>query len=301
MQVATIALFPEHNDPVQDLPGFTHAFADVNGTRLHYVTGGQGPLIMLLHGWPFNWAEWRLLMPHLVQLGYRVVAPDLRGFGASAMPDDGYRKANVAADIYGLVQTLGETRIGLVGTDIGAMAAHAYAVAYPETLHHLVLAETLIPGYELEERMNPATGGYWHFGFQMQVELATMLTSGKEAEYLMPMWQMMSVAADAQQQARQYYLPYFIRPGAMRAGFRHYAALLDDGHHNREALSVQGLSPVLVLSAEKGIPQEQTCASVRRMGIGFASDTVPNAGHNFAHDNPIWVAQRLHCFLKDNN
>ena len=72
------------------------------------------------------------------------------------------------------------------------MIAFAYANLYPTTVRHLIRAESLIPGFALEELMNPATGGYWHFGFQMEAKLAAMLTEGKESAYLTPMWKMFS-------------------------------------------------------------------------------------------------------------
>jgi pimeloyl-ACP methyl ester carboxylesterase len=283
--------------PVEQMSGFEHRYAQVNGIRLHYVIGGEGPLIVLLHGWPFTWAEWALLMPLLATQGYRVVAPDLRGFGLSELSDQGYAKDNIACDVFELVRLLGEDAAVVVGTDIGGMVAYAYAARYPDAVRRLIIAETLLPGFGLEELMNPATGGYWHFGFHMQVELATMLTRGRESEYLLPMWKMMSHAADAEEQAQRYYLPAFQRPGAMRAGFKHYETLLDDGRHNQRSVLSTLTMPVLVLNGDKGIPHEQTLGSVQRAAANVLADVVPNAGHNFAHDNPEWVADRLRVFL----
>ena len=135
--------------PVADLAGFAHAYAEVNGTRLHYVVGGQGPAVVLLHGWPYTWALWRELLPLLAAAGYTVIAPDLRGLGDSAKPDSGYAKTNVAKDVHELVQQLGHAEINLVGTDIGTMVAYAYAASYPATVRRLVLAESLLPGFGL--------------------------------------------------------------------------------------------------------------------------------------------------------
>ncbi|MDQ2770994.1 MAG: alpha/beta hydrolase [Bacteroidota bacterium] len=283
--------------PVADLPGFRHGYADVNGTRLHYVSGGQGPAVVLLHGWPYTWAVWRKLLPLLAEAGYTAIAPDLRGLGDSEHTEGGYAKTNVARDVHELVQQLGHAQINLLGMDIGMMVAYAYAASYPTEVRRLVLAESLIPGFGLEELMNPATGGYWHFGFHMQVEVATMLTAGKEAAYLLPSMTMMSTSPDAADTAQALFLPYYTAPGGMRAGFQHYGTLLDDGRENRARFQAKLPMPVLVLNGERGIPQAQTLPCVQQVAADIATDTVPGSGHVFAEDNPSWVAERLTRFF----
>ena len=87
-----------------DLEGFVHHFAEVNGTRIHYVSGGAGPAIVLLHGWPLTWREWRGIMPALAEAGFTVIAPDLRGLGDSERPSHDYDKKTVADDIRHIVR-----------------------------------------------------------------------------------------------------------------------------------------------------------------------------------------------------
>ncbi len=125
----------EDGSAVAGLDGFAHRFVDVGGTRLHAVVGGSGPAVVLVHGWPFTWALWRRVMPGLAATGRTVVAVDLRGTGDSAKPETGYAKADVADDLHQMVAHLGleqTDHIDLVGTDIGAMVAYAYAVSYPD-------------------------------------------------------------------------------------------------------------------------------------------------------------------------
>ena len=289
------ALLPE--GPVAGIEGFSHRYADVNGTRLHYVVGGEGPAVVLLHGWSYTWAEWRKLVPWLAAAGFTVVAPDLRGLGDSAKAETGYSKVNVAEDVREVVRSLGLGEINLVGTDIGTMVAYAYASRHPDEVRRLVLTESLIPGFGLEELMNPATGGYWHFGFHMQVDVATMLTAGREAAYLMPSLKMMSVSEDAESTAETLYLPHYAAPGGMRAGFQHYGTLLEDGKENRAAFETKLAMPVLVLNGEWGLPQEQTLGCVRQVAENTEAELVPNSGHAFAEDNPAWVADRLTRFF----
>ncbi|MBC8114327.1 MAG: alpha/beta fold hydrolase, partial [Candidatus Saccharimonas sp.] len=87
---------PAADSPVEGLEGFTHRYANVNGTRIHYVIGGQGPAVVFLHGFPFNWAVWGPTLPLVAAAGFTVLAPDLRGMGHSALAEDGYSKTNVA-------------------------------------------------------------------------------------------------------------------------------------------------------------------------------------------------------------
>ncbi len=288
---------PREGGAADGLPGFAHHYVEVNGTRLHYVSGGRGPAVVLLHGWPYTWAEWRRLMPLLADAGLTVIAPDLRGLGDSARAESGYEKSNVAEDVRQVVQSLGFASIDLVGTDIGTFVAYAYAQRHPGEVRRLVLAESLIPGFGLEELMNPATGGYWHFGFHMQVDLATMLTEGREDAYLLPFMTMMSASPDAAETARTLFLPHYAAPGGMRAGFRHYGTLLADGAENRAAFRSRLPMPVLVLNGERGIPQAQLLGCVRQVADTIETALVPGSAYTVANDNPAWVAERLVRFL----
>ena len=235
-------------------------------------------------------------MPELAQR-YTVIAPDLRGIGNSDKPESGYAKSNVARDVRALVQHLGHEEVRLVGTDIGMMVAYAYAAAHPHEVSRLVLCESLLPGFGLEELMNPATGGYWTFGFHMQVELASMLTEGKEAAYLNPLWQMFAPVHGADEVATAEYLRHYTAPGGMRGGFQHYGVMLDDGKENRATFRAKLDMPVLVLNGERGIPQDQTVDCVKRVAANMQAEQVPEAGHTLAEENPIWRATRFKQFF----
>jgi alpha-beta hydrolase superfamily lysophospholipase len=108
-------------------------FAEVNGIKLHYLIAGKGPLVLLVHGYAQNSHMWRPLMAELGKT-HTVIAPDLRGFGQSDKPESGYDKPTMAQDVHGLAISLGHTRVGVVGHDIGLMVAYAYAAQYPNRL-----------------------------------------------------------------------------------------------------------------------------------------------------------------------
>ena len=290
---------PAADSPVEDLPGFHHRYAEVNGTRLHYAVGGEGPAVVLLHGFPYSWAVWRNLMPLLAEAGRTVLAPDLRGMGDSAPAEnDTFAKTNVAQDVREIVQRLGLGPVDLVGMDVGAMVAYAWASRHPGEVRRLVLSESLIPGFGLEELMNPATGGYWHFGFHMQVDLATFLTRGKEAAYLLPFYAMMSAAPDAEALARSAYLPHFTGAVGLKGGFQHYGPLVEDGRANRAAFTGKLPTPVLVLNGETGLPQAPLLDGARRAAEQVEAAIIPHAAHTYAHDNPEGTAERLLAFLQ---
>lgn len=295
---------PSLDSPVIGLEGFTHHYADVNDTRLHAVVGGTGPAVVLLHGWPFTWRVWRPVMPELAAAGHTVIAPDLRGTGDSARPDTGYTKVEVAEDVRQLVTQLGFDHIDLVGMDIGAMVAYAYATSYAEQVRHLVLSESVLPGLGLEELMDVANGGYWHFGFHMQVDVAAMLTAGKEEAYLAPGWSRSSPGGGLTEADRADFLAHYRAPGGMRGGFQHYATLLEDGRTNRTRQHTDRTStlpmPVLVLNGDQGLPQTPLLHGVQQVASEVTADIVPHAGHAYAADNPGWVADRLSRFFATN-
>ncbi|MFF9206546.1 alpha/beta fold hydrolase [Streptomyces sp. NPDC014986] len=274
--------------------GFEHAWADLDGIRIHYVEGGTGPAVVLVHGWPFSWVEWRAVMPLLAERGFTVIAPDLRGSGDSQIPAGHWTKREEAEDLHRLLKHLGHGRAFVVGTDVGTMSVHAWAQHHPTDVERLVLSEAFLPGFGLEEHMNPATGGSWHFGFHAQSELAALLTAGKEEQYLSGFWSVMtrSGITDAD---RADLLRAYTRTDAMRGGFEHYATLVQDGQQARTGPRLD--MPVLVLNGEYGLPQDVLLDGARDAAQDVRADIVPDAAHTFAADNPTWTADRLARFF----
>ena len=113
--------------------GFGSEKASVNGTSIHYVRGGSGPVILLVHGFPEDWYEFHHVMPLLAEK-FTVIAVDLRGVGESAVTPTGYDAASLAEDLHQLVDQLQLNKIYIVGHDIGGMVAYAFLRKYPETL-----------------------------------------------------------------------------------------------------------------------------------------------------------------------
>jgi pimeloyl-ACP methyl ester carboxylesterase len=130
-----------------DSNAFNHCFAEVNGIRLHYVDEGQGPLVILLHGFPYLWYMWRRQIPALATAGFRVIAPDQRGFGQTDRPEaiEAYDISQSVGDMVGLMAALGEESAVIVGHDLGAWVAQAAAMMRPYLFRGLVMLNTPVP------------------------------------------------------------------------------------------------------------------------------------------------------------
>src|ERR1700686_1500825 len=195
-------------------------FAEVNGVRLHYLIAGKGDPVVLLHGYAESSHMWLPLIAKLADK-HAVIAPDLRGFGQSAAPEDGYTKAAMARDIHALVKSLGYGRIRLVGHDIGLMVAYAYAAQYPDDVDRLVLMEAFLPGVG-DWNSVFLLRDLWHFHFYGKTPLA--LVTGGERIYLEHFWN--DFAADPKRSVseadRRVYTKAYAQPGGMRAGFEYF-------------------------------------------------------------------------------
>ena len=124
---------------------FTSRYVDTGELRLHAVTGGEGPPLLLVHGWPQFWYQFRLIMPALAR-DFSVVAVDQRGIGLSDKPHDGYDSATLANDLVALMDALGHPRFALYGTDVGMPIAYALAADHRDRVDRLAVSEAPLPG-----------------------------------------------------------------------------------------------------------------------------------------------------------
>ena len=272
---------------------FTHKTVNLDGVNLHYVIGGQGEPIVLLHGWPQTWYAWRKIMPILAQ-HYTVIVSDLPGLGESSAPTAGYNKSSIAQVIHRLITHLGFEHINLMGHDIGGMVAYAYAATHLETVRRLVLAEFWLPGFGLEDGMDIAKGGSWHFGFHMTPEIPEMLTAGREREYLCRLIYRTGVEATAIDE----YVRHYAAPGGMHNGFEYYRTLLEDGQQNRELANNKLRMPVLVLSAgDSPIGEERLLKGVQTVSIDVQSHIIEGSSHWLAEEQPESLSHQLLTFF----
>src|SRR3712207_89726 len=222
---------------------FSHHMATVNGIQMHYVIGGQGEPVVLLHGWPETWYAWRHVMPALAK-NYTVIAPDLRGLGDSSKPPTGYDGKTLAEDIHQLVTQLGFKTIFLVGHDIGTQVAYSYAAAHPTEVKSLAVMELTIPGFVPPGRMP-----LWWVIFHQTPDVPEALVQGKEMMYLSWFFQNLAYNPAAITQADiNEYVTHYSAPGGMRAGFEHYRAFPQDAIQNQNYSKTKLTMPVLALA-----------------------------------------------------
>jgi pimeloyl-ACP methyl ester carboxylesterase len=269
-----------------------HGMADLEpGLRVHYVTAGQGErAIVLLHGFPQTWWEWRYVIPGLVAAGFRVVAPDYRGAGHSWRPPGGYDKLTMAGDIHRLLHgQLGiEGPVVLVGHDIGLMVAYAYAQAYREEVSGLVVIDAPLPGTAVFDRLR-SDPRVWHFAFHGARDVAEMLVAGRERPYLQAFFNARSFDPSAIGEADlDVYVAAYEAPGAMRAGFELYRAFDRDADDNRAALERNGKLSVPVVAvggaiSTSGPVVEEMMREVAKDVVGLR---VPETAHWVPEENP---------------
>jgi pimeloyl-ACP methyl ester carboxylesterase len=283
---------------------WTHGMADIEpGLRLHYVTAGTGErTIILLHGFPQTWWEWRHVIPSLADAGFRVIAPDYRGAGQSSRPLDGYDKRTMAHDLHRLLHehlnVVGP--IDIVGHDIGLMIGYAYAQAYREEVRSLVIIDAPIPGTAFFERvrLNPRV---WHFGFHSARDVAESLVFGRERTYLQAFFYARSFDPSAID--LEAYVSAYSAPGAMRAGFEVYRAFERDGDDNRNTLQTNGKLTIPVLAIWGAISNSGPL--LEEMAREVAEDVtglhVPRAAHWIAEENPSAFLESVIRFLQPSN
>jgi pimeloyl-ACP methyl ester carboxylesterase len=274
-----------------------HHTAEVNGVRLHCVTAGAGDPVVLLHGWPQTWHEWRHLIPVMASR-YTVVAPDLRGFGDSDKPASGYDKRTVAEDIRQLVRHLGLREIDLVGHDIGMMVASDYAAAHPQEVRRLAVAEAALPGLGLEELMDAAKyPKFWHFGFFAAPGVPEMLVAGREQMFLS--YFVRHLAYDSYAVTEDDLGKYARRmaaPGALRGGFEHYRAFPTDARNNEENARTKLPMPVLAIGGDHSMAG-QVARMMQPLANAVHPAVIERCGHWVAEEQPARLAELLTDFL----
>ena len=282
-------------------PPITHHVAELTDVKLHYVTGGDGPPVVLLHGWPQTWYEWRHVIPALAK-HHRVIAPDLRGLGDSSRPEGGYDKKTVAGDIWELVTgKIAETRFHLVGHDWGGPTAYALAAAHPEAISRLVIIDVVIPG----DGGDFSQGGRrWHHQFHMTPDLPEALTQGREEIYLRWFYRVFGHRPDAiTDNDISEYLRTYAQPGAMRAGFEYYRALPQDAAENAEIVARFKLPmPVLAIGGAGGRGRaSEPEQSLRRVATNVRGEIIDACGHWIPEEQPERLAQLLLGFFAERD
>src|SRR5215470_99140 len=276
---------------------FTSRYIDTGGLRQHVVTGGQGPPLLLVHGWPQTWYAWRLVMPALAR-DFTVIVPDQRGTGLSGKPPGGYDTATLAGDLAALMDALGHRRFAVAGHDTGMWIGYALAADHPGRVARLAVAEAAMPGVSPSPPLfgsTQANDRLWHFAFNRLAEVNEQLVQGREDVYFG--FQFAKAARKLPDDAIRHYVdPLAADPDALRGNFAAYRALDATIAQNQQRKTRRLTLPVLAIGGAEGIG-EGAANTMKLAADDEESVVIPGSGHYCLEEAPEEVAAALTAFL----
>ena len=274
-----------------------------DGLRLHAIFAGpeDGEAVLLLHGWPQTAYAWRKVMPLLAKAGYRVVAPDLRGFGDSSKPEGVHSKLVVAGDLVTMLDGLGIETAWVAGHDLGGQVAYPFAANWPRRTRGLVFIESGLPGFGQERAMDVANGGSWHFGFNRAGDIAEELVRGREHLFIKAMIRRENVGSFDPTSISEEDIGVYARaaaaPGGLRGMFAHYRALIPQDRDDNLRLGASPLPcPVLAVGGDHGYG-EASLNTMRRVATDLEGAVLPDCGHYVPEERPRELVEAMTRFF----
>ncbi|HWE89559.1 MAG TPA: alpha/beta hydrolase [Pseudonocardiaceae bacterium] len=274
------------------MTGISTVRVRTNGIEVNVAIAGEGPAVLLLHGFPHTWRLWTEIIPGLNQ--YRVIAPDLRGLGDSGHAADGYDADTLAADAEGLLDALGESGAAVVGIDAGAPPAFLLALRRPDRVRRLVVMESLlgrVPG--AEEFL--AHGAPWWFGFHSVPGLAETVLIGHEAEYIDWFLTTGTHGRGVPSKIRDAFVKAYTGPDALRRAFSYYRAMPTSARQIQGAAASARLTvPTMAVGADPvGDALTRQLRPITDNLVGYQVDS----GHIIPLDRPEALLSLLIPFL----
>ena len=275
-------------------PAILSKTAAVDGVKLHYLTAGKGPAVILLHGYTQTSRMWKPVIPKLADK-FMVIAPDLPGIGDSDIPADGLDMKTAAIRIHALAKSLGIQKARVVGHDIGLMVAYAYAAQFPAETEKLAVLDAFLPGVPGWEDVynNP---GIWHFRFNGPTPEA--LVKGRERIYFDYFWN--DFAADKTHSLpevdRAAYTAAYSRPGRMRAGWAYFVSFQQAARDFAQFSQTKLNMPVLAIGGEKA-NGDVLAKQMKLVASDITFVVLKNTGHWVLEEQPAATMQALLKFL----
>jgi len=268
--------------------------AEIDGVKLHYLTAGRGPALVLLHGYAETSLMWRPIMPLLAER-FTVIAPDLPGIGDSAIPADGLDMKSAAIRIHALAGSLSIQKAEVVGHDIGLMVAYAYTALFRVEVVKLAVMDAFLPGVGGWEAVYNSPN-IWHFRFNGPTPEA--LVQGRERTYFEFFWN--DLAADKTRSIpeadRQAYTAAYSRPGRMRAGWAYFVSFRQAAKDFAELSQTKLTMPVLAVSGEKSMG-EVLGQQMKLVAANVTSVVLKSTGHWVLEERPQETTDALIKFL----
>jgi pimeloyl-ACP methyl ester carboxylesterase len=278
---------------------FASRYVDIGELRLHAVVGGEGPPLLLVHGWPQTWYAWRFLMPALAR-DFQVVAVDQRGIGLSDRPQDGYDTATLANDMVALMEALGHRRFAMYGTDTGMPIAYAAAADHPERIERLAVSEAFIPGSTPSPPMllpPQLNARLWHLAFnQLPAEVNEALVRGREQVFFGAELDASAGTKKLPDDAVEYYIDMLASdPDALRGSFGFYRAIPTSAAQQAQR-TTRLTMPVLAMGgAESG--GENAAKAMQLVADDVQGVVLAGAAHWVAEQAPDELLRALTAFL----
>jgi pimeloyl-ACP methyl ester carboxylesterase len=276
---------------------FTSRYIDTHELRQHAVIGGQGPPLLLVHGWPENWYTWRLLMPALAR-DFEVVAVDQRGVGLTDKPQDGYDTGTLAGDLAAMMDELGHRRFAVVGHDTGFAISYALAADHADRVARVGLLELPgSPGTAPPPPLflpGPLNDRLWHLTFNRIDGLNEQLVAGREDLFFR--WEFDAAAKRLADDVIGYYVGLLSNPDSLRGSFGWYRALEASIAQNEQRATRRLTMPVLGIGGEMSFG-ENVGNGVRAVADDVQSLVIPGTGHFLAEESPDELLAALTAFL----
>src|SRR5918992_4315971 len=280
---------------------FTSRYIDTGQLRLHAVIGGEGPPLLLVHGWPETWYAWRLLMPALAR-DFEVIAVDQRGIGLTDKPEDGYDSATLAGDLVALMDALGHERFAVVGHDTGYIISYALAADHPDRVDRLVVAEIpgslgVNPSPPLFGLPEPINNKLWHLAFnRANDEMTEQLVRGREDIFFGYEFAIQGGQKELPDEVQRYYFDLYSDPDVLRGSFGLYRALDTTLAQNAERKNRPLRMPVLAIGGGESWGEE-VGNGIKPAADDVQSVVISSAGHWVAEQAPEEMLAALTEFL----
>jgi pimeloyl-ACP methyl ester carboxylesterase len=278
---------------------FASRYVYANALRLHAVIGGKGRPLLLVHGWPQTWYQWRLVMPALAR-DFEVIAVDQRGIGLSDKPESGYDAGSQANDMVALMEALGHRRFAMIGFDTGMPIAYALAADHPERLERLVVGEAVITGVTPSPPLlvpGPLNKRLWHIAFnRLDASVNEALVRGREDIYFGAEYAGSAGAPLPDAVVRYYVERLASSRDALRGSFGSYRAIDTSIAQNEQRKMHRLTLPVLAIGGGKGLG-EGAANTMRLVAENVESHIIPDSGHWVAEEAPEQLLAALMPFL----
>jgi pimeloyl-ACP methyl ester carboxylesterase len=277
---------------------FTSRYVDAGELRLHAVTGGNGPPLLLVHGWPQTWYAWRMLMPALAR-DFAVIAVDQRGIGLSDKPTGGYDTATLASDLVALMDALGHRRFALYGTDVGMPIAYALAADHRDRVDRLAVSEAPLPGISpspplfLPPLLNARL---WHLAFNQLPKINEQLVTGREDIFFGAEFDASAGTNKLPDYTVRYYIDTLKDPDHLRGSFEFYRAIPTTIAQNEKRKERPLTLPVLAIGGAES-SGEGVGNTMKLAADDVQTVVLPGSGHWVAEQAPEQLLAALTAFL----